>query len=171
MENTTNWLKTGAQFTSTNSLGNSHRYEVVGIDLDDLLSGTGCAYIVLKDLDGNFHTRVEAAWFRQRKITQVNAYRNSIEVPCTAGTLCAEVGGDSDYPEIFAYLRRKDGVEIDICAVQGDGIVPEGTDAEDFDGQKGCNGGLKAYLYSDTSREDWTRCHSFSADELYITVD
>ena len=167
-----NLLKTGAQFKATDKIGNSFRYEVVGIDLDDLISGTGCAYIVLKNLDTGIHTCVEAAWFQHREITDVNHWRNTIEVPCTAGTLCAECGGNFPrYPKMFTYLRRKDGVQIDICAVEGDGIIPEGTDSDDFDGQQDCNGGLHAFLYGDTSTGDWTKKHVFSAEELNIAVN
>lgn len=166
-----NILKTGAQFKATDKLGKKYIYEVMGIDLENLLCGTGCACIVLKNVTSNWLTKVEVEWFRQRKIENINHWRNIIEVPCTAGTLCAEAGGDLDYPEIFTYLRREGGGEIDICAVEGDGVVPEGMTVEDFDGQKGCNGGLKAFLYSDTGREDWTDEHVFSKAELNIPID
>lgn len=30
------------------------------------------------------------------------------------GKLCAVVGGDPDYPEIFLYIERDDGIGIDL---------------------------------------------------------
>ena len=107
-------LKTGAQFTAKDKLNRTYRYEFVGIDLEDYLSGTGCAYIALNNLNIHTQTCVEMAWFKEREITEINPFRNSIEVPCSAGMLCAEAGGDTDYPEIFTYLRKDDLMEIDI---------------------------------------------------------
>lgn len=166
-----NVLKTGARFTATDKLGRKYVYEVMGIDLENLLCGTGCAYIVLINITNNWLTKVEAEWFRQRKIENINHWRNIIEVPCTAGTLCAEAGGDLDYPEIFTYLRRKDGEEIDICAVDADGVIPEGVSVEEYDGQKRFNEGVRAVLYADTSQDDWTDEHIFSKEELNIAID
>ncbi len=169
--NRKNLLKTGAQFKAKDTLGRTYRYEVVGIDLNDLLVGVGCSYIVLKDLDSGHQMGVEAAWFSNRTITEINPRRNIIEVPCTAGTLCAEAGGNEAYPEVFTYLRRPDGVEVDIVAVDGDAVIPDGVDPEDFDGQTGRNGGLKAYLYGDTTRDDYTKSYAFSAEELAIDFE
>lgn len=92
----------------------------------------------------------------------------TIEVPCTAGTLCAQIGGDPNFPEIFTYLRRADGVEIDITAVCGDGIAPAGVSPDDFDGQKKNDGGLTVYLYKDTSRDEYSDNYRLSKAQLDI---
>lgn len=93
---------------------------------------------------------------------------NKIEVLCTAGTLCAEIGGDPNFPEIYTYLRRTDGVEVDVTAVCGDGIVPAGVNPEDFDGQKENDGGLSVYLYKDTSSDCYSERFRISKEQLTI---
>ena len=44
--------------------------------------------------------------------------RVSVNTPC--GELIAEVGADSAYPEIFLYIRRPDGREIDLACLASD---------------------------------------------------
>jgi hypothetical protein len=143
----------------------------MGIDLDKLTKNPNGSFIVLKNLNNGTLCYKDAAWFSNSDITNINLRRNSIEVPCSAGTLFAEVGGDQDYPEIFTSLRRPDGAEINICLVQGDVVVPDGVDPDDCDGQKNCNGGLTAHLYGDTSEEDYTKSYPFSAEELAIVFE
>lgn len=55
-------LKTGDRFTSVAN-GKTFNYEFVGFDFSDVENGTGCRYIVLKDLSDNTFNCVEAAWF------------------------------------------------------------------------------------------------------------
>lgn len=82
--------------------------------------------------------------------------RKTVEVETVFGTLCAEVGGDPVlYPEIFVYLRREDGTEIDLTCV--------GTEAG--------SDKLNAYLYGDTGTEDWTQKHFWTHDELNIPLE
>ena len=78
----------------------------------------------------------------------------SLETPL--GRLEACVGGDPvAYPEIFTYLVRPDGVEIDLVAC--DVNLEEQA--------------AKAYLYGDTSTEEWTRRHCWSKAEINIDFD
>lgn len=77
---------------------------------------------------------------------------NKISIQTPLGKLTAVIGGDPDYPEIFIYLERPDGIEIDLTAVSTDG-----TDDQ-----------LTAYLYGDTSTDSYTREHKWSKEELNI---
>lgn len=44
-------------------------------------------------------------------------YTQKIVVDTPLGKLCAIVGGDpKNYPEIFVYIERDDGIEIDLVA-------------------------------------------------------
>ena len=75
-----------------------------------------------------------------------------ISVNTPLGKLCACIGGDPDYPEIFVYIEREDGVEIDLVAA--DVSIESNT--------------ARAYLYSDTTTEQWTKRHVWSAEEINI---
>lgn len=94
-----------------------------------------------------------------------------IEVPCTAGTLCAEVGGDPNFPEIYTYLRRADNAEIDIAAVCGDGIAPAGVSRECFAGQKENNDGLSIHLYRDTDTDSYTDRFWLTKKQLNVSFE
>lgn len=78
-----------------------------------------------------------------------------IFVDTPLGKLCACVGGDFDYPEIFVYIERNDGIEIDLVAAE---VSIESKEAH-------------AYLYGDTSTECWTRKHSWSEEAINIECD
>lgn len=63
-----NILKSGDRFTAKTKLGNEYEYEFVGIDLRDAgvgLGGTGCHYIVLRNITDGTMTCVERAWFSE----------------------------------------------------------------------------------------------------------
>ena len=76
-----------------------------------------------------------------------------ITVNTPLGKLCAIVGGEpNNYPEIFIYIERDDGVEIDLVAA-----------AVDIDDN--C---AKAYLYGDTRTEEYTNQHIWSKEEINI---
>lgn len=76
-----------------------------------------------------------------------------IYVQTPYGKLCAVLGGDTvDYPEIFVYIEREDGIEIDLVAASFD--KPHNQ--------------LSAYLYGDTSRQDWTKKHTWTKEEINI---
>ncbi len=84
-----------------------------------------------------------------RMITEI-----SVETPI--GVLSACIGGDPDnYPEIFCYITRPDGVEIDLTAV-----------CIDRDEQI-----VRAYLYGDTATDCYTKQHTWSAEEINIQED
>ena len=79
-----------------------------------------------------------------------------ISVNTPLGVLTACVGGDPEcYPEIFVYLEREDGVEIDLVAAD---VNLETKTAN-------------AYLYGDTSTESYTRHHTWTENEINIEVD
>lgn len=83
---------------------------------------------------------------------------NAISVDTSFGRLEACVGGDpGDYPEIFTYLVRPDGVEIDLVAVGVKDKLPECL--------------VRAYLYGNTATEEYTRTHDWTASEINISVD
>jgi len=76
-------------------------------------------------------------------------YPKEISVKLPYGELVACVGGDEqNYPEIFVFLRRPDGVEIDLTAVS-------------MDNSENGSKVLQAYLWSDLYSEEWQRCHNF----------
>lgn len=79
--------------------------------------------------------------------------RKRISVQTPIGVLHAEVGMDEvNYPEIFVYLEREDGVEID--------LVSAGVDVDYHI--------TNAFLFGDTSTEEWTARHSWTEDEIKL---
>lgn len=66
---TSKQLRTGDKFIATDKQGRTYHYSFTGIDLNDLDNGTGCQYILLRNLDTGANTNVEAAWFSERDIT------------------------------------------------------------------------------------------------------
>lgn len=71
------------------------------------------------------------------------------------GKLCACVGGDPDYPEIFVYIERPDGIEIDLVAAE--------VKVEDK--------AAFAYLYGDTSTDQWTNKHIWTDSDIAISCE
>ena len=85
---------------------------------------------------------------------QIKSDKISVETPL--GTLEATVGGDpGSYPEIFTYIRRPDGVEIDLVAVE---IKLE----DNF---------VRGYLYGDTTTDQYTRTHDWSQGDIDVEVE
>lgn len=83
------------------------------------------------------------------------ATMGKIAVETPLGRLEACIGGNpEDYPEIFTYLVRPDGVEIDLVACE---VKIE----EDI---------AQAYLYGDTSTYDWTKREVFTDDNSECDV-
>ena len=79
-----------------------------------------------------------------------------ISVNTSLGVLAACIGGDPKfYPEIFVYLQREDGVEIDLVAAD---VNLENKTAY-------------AYLYGDTSTESYTRHHTWTENEINVDYD
>jgi len=80
-----------------------------------------------------------------------------IEVETPLGVLCAEVGGDTqDYPEIFVYIRRPDGVEIDLTCASVCVETP---------------GHIDVFNYRDTATECWTDKFTVSKDQINIKIE
>lgn len=75
-----------------------------------------------------------------------------IAVATPLGRLEACIGGDPECPEIFTYIVRPDGVEIDLVACE---VKVE----EDM---------AQAYLYGDTQTEAWTRSYQWTKDAINI---
>lgn len=73
-----------------------------------------------------------------------------VRVLCKNGTLVAEAGGDPSYPEIFTYLERIDGSQVDLVAA-----------GADLPGQENGShrGGIHAYLYGDTLGKGHSKHH------------
>lgn len=77
--------------------------------------------------------------------------RKIISIPTPLGELCAEIGAMPDeYPCIYTYIRREDGTEIDLVAAE----VKIQDDA------------VKAYLYGDTTTEEYTLDHKWDREEI-----
>lgn len=79
----------------------------------------------------------------------------TISINTPLGKLTAVIGGDPDYPTIYTYLERPDGVEIDLVAVSTDGH----------------NDKLTGYLYGDTTTDCYTREYKWSKEELNIDYE
>lgn len=75
-----------------------------------------------------------------------------ISIDTFLGKLSACIGGDPTYPEIFVYIERQGGVEIDLVAAE---VKSEEKVA--------C-----AYLYEDASTEEWTKRYEWSEEEINI---
>ena len=71
------------------------------------------------------------------------------------GKLCAITNIADEWREIYVYIEREDGVEIDLVAAEVD------TD----------NKSVSAYLYGDTTTEEWTKKHTWSAADINIDVE
>ncbi|WP_196033547.1 hypothetical protein [Flavonifractor plautii] len=78
-----------------------------------------------------------------------------LSIDTALGSLCASIGGDPNYPEIFVYLKRPDGAEIDLVAAS---VAQKERE-------------VSAYLYGNTSTEEWTRKHIWTQDEINICFD
>lgn len=76
-----------------------------------------------------------------------------ISVETSLGTLEACIGGDKEnYPEIFTYLRRPDGIEIDLVAV--DVKKKENT--------------ARGYIYEDTTTDQYTHTYDWDANAINV---
>lgn len=86
---------------------------------------------------------------------QLAEKQQKISVETQLGTLEACLGGDPQYyPEIFAYIRRPDGIEIDLVAVE---VKEEGF--------------VRGYLYTDTHTEEYTKTIDWTADDINVELD
>ena len=71
------------------------------------------------------------------------------------GKLCAITNVADEWSEIYVYIERPDGVEIDLVAAEVD------TDEKI----------VSAYLYGDTATEQWTQKHTWSAADINIDCE
>jgi ketosteroid isomerase-like protein len=80
---------------------------------------------------------------------------DSLEVETPWGTLVAEKATDPQRPGIYTSFRRPDGIMIDLVGVE--------TNEEE---QR-----TSAYVWSDTSSEEWQHRYDFSQNELLRNID
>ena len=81
------------------------------------------------------------------------ANEKKISVHTPLGELTACVGSDEEsFPEIFVYLVRPDGVEIDLVAADVDAATKY----------------AHAFLYGDTATCRWPKQHTWSEDEINV---
>ena len=81
------------------------------------------------------------------------ANERKVSVHTPLGELTACVGFDEEsFPEIFVYLVRPDGVEIDLVAADVDVETKY----------------ARAFLYGDTATCDWTKQHTWSEGEINV---
>lgn len=113
--------------------------------------------VVMNNVRAEWLSQLIAAAERAKKVeAELRECRGKISVETSLGRLEACVGGDPEsYPEIFTYLVRKDGVEIDLVACE---VNIEKDEAG-------------AYLYGDTKTESWTKHHAWSKDEINIDME
>jgi hypothetical protein len=71
------------------------------------------------------------------------------------GELTAEIGGDPNYPTIYVYLKRPDGIEVDLVAVSMDQI----------------NTMIQAYIYERTDKDDYTENFCWREEQLNINYE
>lgn len=71
------------------------------------------------------------------------------------GELTAELGCDPDYPTVYVYLKRPDGVEIDLVAVSMDQL----------------NSMIQAYIYENTEKDDYTENFCWREEQLNIDYE
>lgn len=82
----------------------------------------------------------------------MDAKKISTQVPF--GKLTAEIGADPNYPTIYVYLERPDGIEIDLVAVSMDQLDT-----------------IKAYIYEDTTKDDYTEDFVWREEQLNIDYE
>lgn len=79
-----------------------------------------------------------------------------ISVNTPLGVLTACIGSSPEYyPELYVYLQRNDGIQIDLVAAD---VNLETKTAN-------------AYLYGDTSTDSYTRHYQWNEDEINIKID
>lgn len=127
------------------------RVEFDVLDDPDIIRHTR---IIIRSISISGHKNIQST-----KSGSINKNTLQVRVPCKNGTLVAEAGGNPDFPEIFTYLERPDGTQIDLVAAGAD--LPGEADGSH-------KGGIHAYLYGDTSKDEWTKRHLFTENELEI---
>ena len=115
---------------------------------------------LLVDLDFNnkYRIRMDEHELYELKIKALEKKlaekQQKISLETQLGTLEACLGGDPKYyPEIFVYIRRPDGIEIDLVAVE---VKEEGF--------------ARGYLYTDTRTEEYTKTIDWTADDINVEL-
>ncbi len=80
---------------------------------------------------------------------------NKISLDTPLGKLCACTIKDAEYPGIYICIARPDGVEIDLMVTEVDAEQKEAA----------------AYVYGDTSTDDWTRKHIWTEADINIDME
>lgn len=81
----------------------------------------------------------------------MNEKRFEIDTPI--GKLVAEAGGDyKDYPGIYIYLQREDGVQIDLSCTEVDKETGEG----------------RVFVWENTSTDEYTKMMRWTKEQLMI---
>lgn len=87
--------------------------------------------------------------------------RNEISIPTPLGNLKAVIGGDPDYHEIFTFIERLDGVEIDLISAEVRRI-----DEPDID-----EAAVRAYIYSDTDKDSYVDTCEWTKEAINIDLE
>ena len=80
---------------------------------------------------------------------------NKISIKIPFGELTAEIGCDPNYPTVYVYLKRPDGIEIDLVAVYMDQL----------------NEMIQAYIYENTEKDDYTENFCWRKEQLNIDYE
>ena len=80
---------------------------------------------------------------------------NKISIIIPFGELTAEIGANPNYPTIYVYLKRHDGIEIDLMATSMDKL----------------NNMIQAYVYEDTTKDDYTENFCWREEQLNINYE
>ena len=87
---------------------------------------------------------IESIWTKALEII-ISSPVDTISVQTPFGKMKAQIGGDPDYPSIFTYAEREDGDQIELVGVEA----------------KEEAGIVRAYLYGDTTRDDYTNVNDW----------
>ena len=80
---------------------------------------------------------------------------NKISLDTPLGKLCAGTTGSEEYPGIYIYMARPDGVEIDLVIAEVDAEQKEAA----------------AYVNVDTSDENWIKKHIWTEEDIDIDME
>lgn len=129
---------------------NQHKDGIYGAELTCNGDEFGFTYLFEKKQLPMAASVINTAWTRALELLVTIKVQTISARTTKLGTIKATSLGDPDYPEIFTFVQRPDGVEIDIAAI----------DANDER--------IKHYLYGDTSSDAYTEERVFSADEINV---
>lgn len=76
-----------------------------------------------------------------------------VEVKTSFGTLVAQIGCDTEFPEVLVFLRQENGQELMLVAITDQSL--SGVEDE-----------LRIAVYSNTTMEDYTRCFTLTREDI-----